>query len=93
MRSLAAGRDSGPAHFWLAERSLRDPGTLRDADRRDEATERLRRAEAAGGVAEAELAPVMARALLAGGDAAGAIPYLERAAGADPAVQIDLASA
>lgn len=91
MSRLADESNYGPAHLWLADRSLADPATLRESGRLADATRRLRQAEAAGAEAKA-VAPRMARVLLAAGDAAAALPYLERAAARDPALQVDLAA-
>lgn len=90
MRRLADEADHGPAHLWIADRSLADPATLRDAGRLAEVATRLRQAEAAGADIQA-VAPRAARVLLATGDVASALPYLERAAAADPLLRTDLA--
>lgn len=91
MRHLADGPGYGPAHLWLADRLLADPAALTNADRLAEVTGRLRQAEAAGVDAD-DVAPRMARVLLAGGEVAAALPYLERASDADPVLRVDLAA-
>jgi tetratricopeptide (TPR) repeat protein len=91
MRRAADEFGYGEAHIGLADRTLADPAAMRDPAKVAEAVDHLRSAEE-DGVPRDEVAPKMAKALVAGGDFAGAVPYLERAAATDVARRLDLAA-